>query len=353
MAAKKFYWLKLKRDFFKRHDIRIIESMPNGKDYILFYLKLLLESIDHEGELRFSDAIPYNEQMLSVITDTNIDIVRSAMKLFVELKLVEIKSDETIYMEEVSKMIGSETKWAEYKRKGVKEKVENLPQLTVCQRLSCEMVQLPNGKIHYVDEKRYGGNAGLALDRAEGRCEMCGETENLVIHHNNGFSNDLDDLLVLCRKCHAKLENFQRNSKTVPTEIEKEKEKETEQEKEIEKSAPPPSPKPVRHKYGAYKNVPVCIQAEEHRLRHQAFRRGLLHLQPGKIRFKIMGVILPDGVGGEVLLPGQPGLQHFQQLTAIRRGQLHQAKLPGFLGLFHSGMQPPFMGNARCGNTVI
>lgn len=172
MAAKKFYWLKLKRDFFKRHDIRIIESMPNGKDYILFYLKLLLESIDHEGELRFSDAVPYNEQMLSVITNTNIDIVRSAMKLFVELKLVEIKSDETIYMEEVSKMIGSETKWAEYKRNGVKA-----------------------------------------------------------------------------------LENFQRNSKTVPTEIEKEKEKETEQEKEIEESAPPPSPKPVRHKYGAYKNV--------------------------------------------------------------------------------------------------
>ena len=37
---QKYYWLKLKRDFFKRHDIRIIEEMPNGKDYILFYLKL-------------------------------------------------------------------------------------------------------------------------------------------------------------------------------------------------------------------------------------------------------------------------------------------------------------------------
>lgn len=172
MAAKKFYWLKLKRDFFKRHDIRIIEAMPNGKDYILFYLKLLLESIDHEGELRFSDAIPYNDQMLSVITNTNIDIVRSAMKLFVELKLVEIKSDETIYMEEVSKMIGSETKWAEKKRVQ-RQKEDNVPKLSP--------------------------------------------------------------------KC--------------PTEIEKEIEKETEQEKEIEESAPPPSPKPVRHKYGAYKNV--------------------------------------------------------------------------------------------------
>ena len=114
MADKKYYWLKLKRDFFKRHDIRIIEEMPNGKEYLLFYLKLLVESIDHEGELRFSDTIPYNEQMLSVITNTNVDVVRSAMKLFVELKMIEVQDDATIYMAEVNKLIGSE--WASAER---------------------------------------------------------------------------------------------------------------------------------------------------------------------------------------------------------------------------------------------
>lgn len=114
--SKKYYWLKLKRDFFKRHDIRIIEEMPNGKDYILFYLKLLLESIDHEGNLRFSEAIPYNEQMLSVVTNTNVDIVRSAMKIFIELNMMDILDDQTIYMAEVDKLIGSETEWAKKKR---------------------------------------------------------------------------------------------------------------------------------------------------------------------------------------------------------------------------------------------
>lgn len=115
--SKKFYWLKLKRDFFKRHDIRIIEEMENGKDYILFYLKMLLESIDHEGELRFSETIPYNEKMLSVITNTNIDIVRSAMKVFVELKMIEILDDSTIYMSEVLRLTGSETAGAERVRR--------------------------------------------------------------------------------------------------------------------------------------------------------------------------------------------------------------------------------------------
>lgn len=127
--SKKYYWLKLKRDFFKRHDIRIIEEMPNGKDYILFYLKLLLESIDHEGTLRFSDAIPYNEQMLSVVTNTNIDIVRSAMKIFIDLNMIDIFDDQTIYMTEVDKLIGSETEWAKKKRVQ-RGKGDNVPKLS-------------------------------------------------------------------------------------------------------------------------------------------------------------------------------------------------------------------------------
>ena len=114
--SNKYYWLKLKRDFFKRHDIRIIESMPNGKDYILFYLKLLCESIDHQGNLRFSEEIPYNEDMLAVITNTNVDIVRSAIKIFTQLDMMKIIDDGTFFMNEVDRMIGSETEWAEKKR---------------------------------------------------------------------------------------------------------------------------------------------------------------------------------------------------------------------------------------------
>ena len=127
--AKKYYWLKLKKDFFKRHDIRIIEAMPNGKDYILFYLKLLLESIDHEGSLRFSDTIPYNEQMLSVVTNTNVDVVKSAMEMFTQLGMIDICDDQTIYMAEVNKLIGSETRWAEKKRIQ-RAKEDNVPLLS-------------------------------------------------------------------------------------------------------------------------------------------------------------------------------------------------------------------------------
>lgn len=121
---KKYYWLKLKRDFFKRHDIQIIESMPNGKDYILFYLKLLCESVDHDGCLRFNEQIPYNEQMLSTITNTNVDIVRGAISVFASLKMMEVMDDGTYYMSEVNKMLGSETYWAQKKREQRERQLE-------------------------------------------------------------------------------------------------------------------------------------------------------------------------------------------------------------------------------------
>ena len=105
--AQKYYWLKLHRDFFKRHDVRIVEAQKNGKDYVLFYLKLLCESIDHEGRLKFNDSLPYNEEMLATITDTNIDIVRSAVNIFTGLGLMEILDDGTYYLSEVQYMTGS------------------------------------------------------------------------------------------------------------------------------------------------------------------------------------------------------------------------------------------------------
>lgn len=112
MAAnddKRYYWLKLNKNFFKQHEIIIIEAMPNGKDYLIFYLKLLAESVAHEGNLRFSDKIPYNDVMLSALTNTNVDIVRSALKVFEELHMIEILEDGTVHMNETKNMIGSET----------------------------------------------------------------------------------------------------------------------------------------------------------------------------------------------------------------------------------------------------
>ena len=110
---KKKYWLKLDKNFLKSPQMKVIKSMPNGKDYIIFYLSLMLESIETVGHLRFTSLVPYNDEMLSAITDTNIDIVRSAVKIFCELGLMKIFDDGTIFLPDVPAMTGKESESAE------------------------------------------------------------------------------------------------------------------------------------------------------------------------------------------------------------------------------------------------
>ena len=107
MTNGKFYWLKLKKDFFKRHDILYISSLEHGNEIVLFYLKLMVESVDHEGELRFSENIPYTPEMLATITEIDIDIVKLSLERLESLKMVRITDDGTIIIDKVKTMIGS------------------------------------------------------------------------------------------------------------------------------------------------------------------------------------------------------------------------------------------------------
>ena len=116
MDGKKYYWLRLKRDFFKRHDVRIVEGMPDGKEMILFYLKLMLEAVDHEGFLRFSEKKPYTVGMLATITNTDEPIVDKALDALIDLGMVELQDDGTFFIPETTDLIGFETEWAKQKR---------------------------------------------------------------------------------------------------------------------------------------------------------------------------------------------------------------------------------------------
>lgn len=104
------------KDFFKRHDIKIIEGTKNGKDIVLFYIKLLCESLDHNGRLRYSDEIPYSARMLSAVTNTEEEIVNEALDILQKLALIKILDDKTVFMTQVPKMTGSETESASYMR---------------------------------------------------------------------------------------------------------------------------------------------------------------------------------------------------------------------------------------------
>lgn len=116
---KKYYWLKLKEDFFEEDTISWIEEQENGKEYCLFYLKLCLKSLKTNGTLVRNVGtmlVPYDVKQLGKITNTDIDTVRVAMEMFKNIGLVEILENGEIYISQLQNMVGSETKWAKYKK---------------------------------------------------------------------------------------------------------------------------------------------------------------------------------------------------------------------------------------------
>ena len=109
MSNKKYYYLKLKEDFFDNEDIKIIESMENGYLYSNILLKMYLKSLKNNGELIFKDFIPYDVKMLSTITGHNIDVVEKSLKIFKSLGIIEILDNGAIFMLDVQNYIGSIT----------------------------------------------------------------------------------------------------------------------------------------------------------------------------------------------------------------------------------------------------
>lgn len=111
MADKRYYWLKLKEDFFEDNAIEWLEEQKNGKEYCLFYLKLCLRSLRSDGIL-IRDVgkmiIPYDVNKLAEITKTDVDTVIVAMELFKKIGLVEVLDDGALYMTQLNTMVGSE-----------------------------------------------------------------------------------------------------------------------------------------------------------------------------------------------------------------------------------------------------
>lgn len=109
------YWMKVRRDFFKRHDMRILRA-EGGRDAVLFYIELLCESIDHDGRLRYSEKKAYTPKRLATALDFPEDIAKKALDILQDLDLLQTEEDGTLYLPEAEHMTGSESEWAEKKR---------------------------------------------------------------------------------------------------------------------------------------------------------------------------------------------------------------------------------------------
>ncbi|MDG3132610.1 phage replisome organizer N-terminal domain-containing protein [Streptococcus suis] len=113
---KKYYYLKLKDNFFESDEAVILESMPEGYIYSNILLKLYLRSLKNNGVLMFNDLIPYNSQMLATITRHHVGVIEKAIQIFQQLRLIEILDNGAIYMTNIQNFVGKSSTDADRKR---------------------------------------------------------------------------------------------------------------------------------------------------------------------------------------------------------------------------------------------
>lgn len=130
---KKYYYIKIKENFYDTDDIRLLQSMDNGYLYSDILMKLYLKSLKHNGKLMFKDHIPFNAKMIATITGHNIAIVEKALGIFVDIGLIEILDNGAIYMLDIQNFIGQSSTEAdrkkEYRQRIAMEKNKLLPQV--------------------------------------------------------------------------------------------------------------------------------------------------------------------------------------------------------------------------------
>ncbi len=113
---KKYYYLKLKEDFFDSEDMKLLQGMKDGYLYSDILLKLYLQSLRQEGRLMYRGVIPYTSDMIATVTKHQQGTVEKAMKIFEQMGFIEILDNGAIYMMDIQNFIGQSSSEADRRR---------------------------------------------------------------------------------------------------------------------------------------------------------------------------------------------------------------------------------------------
>lgn len=204
---RKYYYMRLKDNFFDSDNMILLESMPDGYLYCNILLKLYLRSLRNEGCLMLNGRIPYNLQMLAAVTRHEVETVKEAVDVFTELGLIEILDNGAIYMMDIQNYIGESSTEADRQR---------------------------------MYQKRIAYEKSLSGETMEESCKKSNSESN------KKSTPEIRD---------KRLENKVNNNIYILSQNDETEKEEPEKNQGDKKTGKPKKEKPARHKYGMYENV--------------------------------------------------------------------------------------------------
>lgn len=114
--AKKYYWIRLKADFFKSLAMKKLRRIAGGDTYTIIYLKLQLLSADTEGVLYYEGIENSFAEEIASLLDEDEENVKVTLQFLTSVGLLEQKSEDEYLLTEVPFLVGSETDKAQLMR---------------------------------------------------------------------------------------------------------------------------------------------------------------------------------------------------------------------------------------------
>lgn len=145
---KRYFWLKLHKDFFQRKEIKRLRKIAGGDTYTIIYLKMLLRSIMSDGKLYFDGLEDDFASELALDLDEKEENVQITIQYLLKSRLLEMCSDEEYYLPDTKDSTGCETAVASRVRKHRERK-----KALQCNTDVTQVKQLCNGEIEKELEK--------------------------------------------------------------------------------------------------------------------------------------------------------------------------------------------------------
>lgn len=106
---KRYFWLKLHKDFFQRKEIKRLRKIAGGDTYTIIYLKMLLRSIMSEGKLYFDGLEEDFSSELALDLDESEENVQITVTYLLNSGLLEMRSEDEYYLPDTKNSTGCET----------------------------------------------------------------------------------------------------------------------------------------------------------------------------------------------------------------------------------------------------
>ena len=207
-------YVKFKLDIYDDTKTKIIDQKPE-RDFIHYFFArsiILAGKADCEGELYMAKDIPYTIETLAIEFGRDTALVKLALDVLIELKMIEVTEDNIYRVKSFVKHQNIKVK-EEAKGNGAKETRDSDNNKEV-EKKEIKPIVAANKEIEIKEDKQIGDSRGEKI-KTQDECR----NQNIEVQENIQSNSDQDNLVVLEMKDNKKSKKKKKSESSLVTEL--------------------------------------------------------------------------------------------------------------------------------------